>query len=173
MSLKPGTGSHNASDGNPGTLYIGDVGYNTWEELNVVDRPGLNLGWPIFEGLENNPEFTPANTPNMTAPNPLYQVNGCTRQYFYFQDLIQQETPSGTATFTNPCNSGQAIPSSIRTFVHHRPILDWKQDSGPSRTGTFSGQTATVVNIGAAGSPVAGPQFGGSASVGGIFYMHD
>ena len=51
MSLKPGTGSHLRQDGNPGTLYIGDVGWVTWEEQSVVERPGQNFGWPIFEGL--------------------------------------------------------------------------------------------------------------------------
>jgi glucose/arabinose dehydrogenase len=32
--------------------YIGDVGQETWEEVSVVpyDQPGLNFGWPLFEG---------------------------------------------------------------------------------------------------------------------------
>ena len=58
MTLKQGTGSHNPADGNPGTIYMGDVGYDTWEEINVIDRPGLNLGWPVFEGLEPSPMAT-------------------------------------------------------------------------------------------------------------------
>ena len=33
----------------PGTLYIGDVGWNAWEELNVATG-GENFGWPCFEG---------------------------------------------------------------------------------------------------------------------------
>ena len=52
--------------------------------------------------------------------------------------------------------------------MHARPLMDWMHGSGPSRTGTFSGTTATVVNIGAAGSPLTGPQFGGNCSIGGI-----
>ncbi len=28
MSLKPGSGSHNPNDGNPGIQHVGDVGYN-------------------------------------------------------------------------------------------------------------------------------------------------
>ena len=96
---------------------------------------------------------------------------GVHQQYFYFQNLLKQATPDGTAVFTNPCNSAQSIPSTIPTFVHSRPIIDWAHNAaGPSRTGTFSGQTATVTNIGAAGSPVSGSQFGGSAAVGGVFY---
>jgi PKD repeat protein len=52
-------------------------------------------------------------------------------------------------------------------------LIDWKQGTGPSRTGTFSGETATVINIGAAGSPVSGPQFGGACVIGGVFYTHN
>lgn len=34
------------------TIYIGDVGQATWEEINVasIDNPGLDFGWPNFEG---------------------------------------------------------------------------------------------------------------------------
>jgi glucose/arabinose dehydrogenase len=170
MILKPGTGSHNPEDGNPGVLYVGDVGFTLWEEISVVHRAGQNLGWPLYEGLTANNGFTTRPTPNYHAPNPLYNGTTCTQQYFTFHDLLKQETPSGTATFANPCNPSQGIPDHIKTFVHTRPVIDWRHGTGPSRTGTFSGSTATVINIGAAGSPVAGPQFGGNAAVGGVFY---
>ena len=173
MSLRPGTGSTDPTVGNPGTLYLGDVGYATWEEVDVVDRAGLNLGWPLYEGLTPHDAFISTTTANQDAPNPLYNTGGCTRRYFDFQDLVKQATPTGTATFTNPCNTSQAIPASIPTFVHIRPLIDWKHGTGPSRTGTFSGSTATTINIGAAGSPVSGPQFGGSTSVGGVFYPYN
>ncbi len=171
LSMKPGTGSHNPADGNPGTLYVGDVGYFSWEELNVVDRPGLNFGWPIYEGLTKSTTYGNILKQNLYAPNPLFPSGGCTQQYFNFQDLLKPATPSGTDTFTNPCNPGELIPSSIPTFVHTPPIIDWFHSlTGPSRTGIFSGQTHGVINIGAAGSPVSGPQFGGSAAVAGVFY---
>ncbi|RSK39484.1 PKD domain-containing protein [Hymenobacter perfusus] len=171
MTLRPGTGSTSAAAGNPGTLYIGDVGFFTWEEVDVVSRSGQNLGWPLFEGLEANSSFVAQKRYNYYLPNPQYGVNGCTQQYYYFQDLLTQATPTGTASFLNPCG-GQAIAASVPTFVHTRPLIDWKHGTGPARTGTFSGSTAAVANLGAAGSPVAGPQFGGSASVGGVFYPY-
>ncbi len=173
MTLKPGTGSSNPADANPGVLYVGDVGYVTWEELDVVNKPGMNFGWPSFEGLTPQTAYGTTKTYNYHAPNPLYGVNGCTQQYFSFKDLIKQQTASGTVSFTNPCNSSQSIPANINTFMHSRPILDWRHGTGPSRTGVFNGETATVVNIGAAGSPVTGPQFGGSCAIGGVFYIHD
>jgi glucose/arabinose dehydrogenase len=38
-NLRPGTN----------TAYIGDVGWNSWEEINVT-RKGANFGWPCYEG---------------------------------------------------------------------------------------------------------------------------
>ncbi len=34
-----------------GYLYVSDVGYNDWEEINIV-RPGENYGWGLFEGMD-------------------------------------------------------------------------------------------------------------------------
>jgi hypothetical protein len=33
-----------------GRLWIGDVGEETWEEVDMVTEGGVNLGWPIHEG---------------------------------------------------------------------------------------------------------------------------
>jgi glucose/arabinose dehydrogenase len=43
--------------------YIGDVGQETYEEVNVVpyDKPGLNFGWPIFEGTKRYSKGEPAS----------------------------------------------------------------------------------------------------------------
>ena len=42
-----------------GTLYVNDVGENTWEEINLVTA-GANLGWPATEG--------PTTEAGVTAP---------------------------------------------------------------------------------------------------------
>ena len=44
----------------PGTLipYVGDVGWGTWEEINVA-LPGANLGWPCFEGPARQAGYEP------------------------------------------------------------------------------------------------------------------
>ena len=67
MAIKPESGSHNAMDGDPGTFFFGDVGWSTWEDLNVVDAPGQNFGWPIYEGINqqagyNNPNYALADS---------------------------------------------------------------------------------------------------------------
>ena len=170
ISLKPGTGSHVQSDGNPGVLYVGDVGYFTWEEVDVVTAPGQNFGWPVFEGFEQfGPSYESLNPPNPDAPNPLFGSGGCTQQFFTFRDLLKEAT-LGTPSWPNPCNASQQVPNSIPHFSHKRPAIDWKHGSGPSRAGTFVGNNAAIVDIGAPGSPVSGPQFGGACSIGGVWY---
>jgi glucose/arabinose dehydrogenase len=39
-----------------GDIYLGDVGWNTWEELDHI-LPGKNYGWPCFEGPLPQPDY--------------------------------------------------------------------------------------------------------------------
>ncbi|MDX1906989.1 MAG: PQQ-dependent sugar dehydrogenase [Bacteroidia bacterium] len=59
-SLRPGTGSANPADANPGALYIGDVGWGTREEINVCDAANQNFGWPKYEGMTYQPGYNNA-----------------------------------------------------------------------------------------------------------------
>ncbi len=59
-------------DATLGLPVVGDVGWNTWEEVNVV-QPGANHGWPCWEGNDPTPGYSalPAcagvvNTPPIT-----------------------------------------------------------------------------------------------------------
>jgi len=36
-----------------GQVYVGDVGWTQWEEINAAG-PGANFGWPFFEGGSGN-----------------------------------------------------------------------------------------------------------------------
>lgn len=168
MTRRPGTGSSDPAAGDPGSFYIGDVGWATWEDLNVCYEGGMNFGWPIFEGGEQNDGYMNAVTYNQDAPNPLYGIGGCTQQYFYFQDLIKQDTPIHLNGHPNPCNTSAQIPSGIPHFFHSRPAIDW-QHGNRSRSMGFSGNTAVTYDLDAVGAPVPGPRFGGNASVGGCF----
>lgn len=54
-------------DGN--LLYIGDVGQNAWEEINVVTpKPGLNFGWDVLEGTHCYEPATGCSSAGMTQP---------------------------------------------------------------------------------------------------------
>jgi glucose/arabinose dehydrogenase len=39
-----------------GTIFINDVGENTWEEINR-GAAGANYGWPVHEGVSNDPQY--------------------------------------------------------------------------------------------------------------------
>jgi glucose/arabinose dehydrogenase len=50
FAVRPSTAGPDPSSPLPGVLYIADVGWVTWEELNVCAGPGQNFGWPCREG---------------------------------------------------------------------------------------------------------------------------
>lgn len=57
FAIKTGTGSPDRNDGDPGIFFIGDVGWNTKEELNILTTKGQNFGWPSYEGLDLQPAY--------------------------------------------------------------------------------------------------------------------
>jgi len=61
IARRPGTGSIDPSLGDPGTLYVGDVGWNAWEEVDVARAGGRNFGWPCDEGPLAQPDYRAAH----------------------------------------------------------------------------------------------------------------
>ena len=57
-----------------GQLLLGDVGQNTWEEINLVSA-GANFGWPAAEGVCPNPQCT-TGSDGTTKPIYAYQHGG-------------------------------------------------------------------------------------------------
>ncbi|MCH7527459.1 MAG: PQQ-dependent sugar dehydrogenase [Planctomycetes bacterium] len=65
FALRPGSGV-------PETLYIGDVGWGTWEEMDVA-YGGENFGWPCYEGVGQQSQYfnrTPAHSGCDTIETP-------------------------------------------------------------------------------------------------------
>lgn len=175
MGIRTDSGSHVRADANPGTLLIGDVGWGLREELDVCRLPGQNFGWPTFEGVGTEPQYSSypvAAVPNLDAPNPLYPASGCS-QYLTFNNLLRQNTSVATnkPPFNNPCSPGQKIPGSIPQFLHTPPVLDWAHLTTQARTWRFDGSgTAVPINVDAPGSPIASTTFGGNCAIGGVWY---
>jgi len=170
MTVRPGSGGPDPATGTPGVVYLGDVGGGLWEDINVVKLPGMNFGWPLFEGYQRRSDFFNLDAANLDEPNPLFGTGGCTQQFFYFRDLIEEATLDPSPVFSNPCDITQAIPPTTTRFLHARPAIDIGHGTGPARTGIYQGNDAAVIDIGAPGSPVIGPQFGGNSSTGGVWY---
>ena len=176
MTLQPGTGSTVATDGNPGTLLIGDVSWNTWEEMHLVQRGGENAGWPIFEGLTEQPSYAAAarTLENKDEPNPASTgtIGACPKPYLMFADLLKQATNPASITMavTNPC-SNLPLPGLQRRYMHSRPALDWSHSQDIARSPTFSGTVATATTISqTATSGTVGNPFRGNASTAGAYY---
>ncbi|MBS1608839.1 MAG: PQQ-dependent sugar dehydrogenase [Bacteroidetes bacterium] len=183
ITVKPNSGSTNPATGDLGEIYVGDVGFGTFEEINIINKAGQNCGWPVYEGLTttratwgsySNYPASAKKLWNRDEPNPLYGTSSCTQPYFYFGDLLKEATADGNTTVYNPCNPATAITSSnSNRFVHHRPAIDWIHSSlGPdsARIGIFNGNTAAVAQLGSPESGVEGNPFTGFCTVGGVWY---
>ncbi|WP_244227351.1 PQQ-dependent sugar dehydrogenase [Corallococcus aberystwythensis] len=94
FSLRPGTS----------TPYLGDVGWDTYEEINVA-RPGANLGWPCYEGTFRQHGY---------EPKPVCQAlyargPGAVRPPLYVWDHGAGVTATGGGFYT-----GMAYPETWR-----------------------------------------------------------
>lgn len=80
----------------PGTseLWVGDVGWNTWEEINRVpnasDATAENFGWPCYEGAVRQPSY---DTLNLPICETLYGVNNAVTSPFYAYRHADQVIP--------------------------------------------------------------------------------
>jgi glucose/arabinose dehydrogenase len=70
FTVRPGTGSSVPANADPGALFIGDVGWNTWEELDVATSPGQDFGWPCYEGARVNTPYSALAPPGGACPAP-------------------------------------------------------------------------------------------------------
>lgn len=104
-------------------IYIGDVGQNGFEEINVapVDTPALNYGWPVTEGLHC---FEPAA--------------GCDPDGFTLPVLEVAHSDSGTCSITGGVvYRGVAIPELVGHYLYSDYCGGWL------RSFLYDGSTAT------------------------------
>ena len=173
FTRKPGSGSTNPAVGDLGEIYVGDVGWNKWEEFTIIREPAMNAGWPVYEGFTAT-EIYPVNLNfNKDELNPLFGINGCTQRYFTFHNLIKQPTADNNLFLPNPCNASvDVVSGNSNRFIHKRPTLSWGHDCCGTFTyvGTFTGNNPTVVSIGSPASGVTGTPFYGNAASGACWF---
>jgi glucose/arabinose dehydrogenase len=81
FAVKPGTN----------TIFINDVGADTWEE---IDRgaSGANFGWPVYEGPESDARYTP---PIFAYGHGSTNTTGCSITGGAFYNPMTVQFPSG------------------------------------------------------------------------------
>jgi len=106
-----------------GRLWAAEFGQNTWDELNVVDA-GANYGWPVVEGIGNDPAFR----------NPIYQWS--TREaspsgLLFTRDTFFMAALRGEAlwTITPDGNTVTAQPSFVGEFGRVRDVIEGPNES--------------------------------------------
>ena len=98
----PGASSTDPSDGQPGVIVVSDIGAYDREELSRISEPGVNLGWPLYEGFDVRSDywFTDVLIPDLD--NPLAS-DGCSESIM-FRDALKQDQEGGPI-FANPCDT--------------------------------------------------------------------
>ncbi|HTK44158.1 MAG TPA: PQQ-dependent sugar dehydrogenase, partial [Patescibacteria group bacterium] len=127
----------------PGTneLWLGDVGYNTWEEIdripNATDATAENFGWPCYEGASTLP---PYDQTNLSLCETLYaQGAGAVAAPYYaynHSDKVSTEScPTGSSSISGMAfypESG-SFPAAYRGglfFADHSRNCIWFMPRG-------------------------------------------
>jgi glucose/arabinose dehydrogenase len=147
----------------PGTnqLWIGDVGYNTWEEIDEdadpTAAPAKNFGWPCYEGPA---ELSDYSGDNLCAS--LYADRTATSPYYAYNHQAQVvpgescPTSSGSSITGLAFYSGDSYPSSYRGalfFGDHSRSCIWAMLPGanglpdPAKIQTFVAGAAYPVDL--------------------------
>jgi len=108
VSIRPGTGALDPALGQPGAIYIGDVGWAAYEEVNV-SHGGENFGWPCIEG---------------PLPNSIYQAYTSSGPPFNYPDCntANPGTPTLPLIAYNRSDPGLFTPSGLHFDVDGNPL---------------------------------------------------
>jgi PKD repeat protein len=72
-------------DQTSGNIWVGDVGWNTWEEIDriisPIDPSVENFGWPCYEGVNRQPGYDAANLPICES---LYAAGNSQPPYYQY-----------------------------------------------------------------------------------------
>lgn len=117
-------------DRQTGELYVGDVGQDTFEEIDIVER-GKNYGWKIMEGMTCRGGGDDCNTNDLALP------------------IITYDRDAGVSVTGGYVYRGAKVPALLGRYVYgdfvSRAIFSW-QAGEPSPTvamATFDGALAS------------------------------
>jgi glucose/arabinose dehydrogenase len=163
MTIRPGTSE----------VWLGDVGWNTWEEINRIPNPtaavGTNFGWPCYEGaydpgtgVGRQPGYDNANL-NLCENLYAAGAGAVTNPYYAYNHsglVVPGETcPSGgssTAGIAFYPASGGPYPVDYRGalfFADYTRDCIWVMKTGggalpnPNNRTTFAAQASNPVDL--------------------------
>jgi glucose/arabinose dehydrogenase len=92
-------------DATSGTLWVGEVGWSSWEEIDT--GRGKNFGWPCYEGVNRQTGYeTAASTKATCATFYSYGQAAWTRPHHYYSH------PPGASVNAGPIYRGTNFPSA-------------------------------------------------------------
>jgi glucose/arabinose dehydrogenase/PKD repeat protein len=151
----------------PGTaeMWVGDVGWNDWEEINRISDPGgaiENFGWPCYEGAGRQAGYDGAN---LNICENLYGTPGAVtapyHAYHHSSRVVPNETcPTGSSSvaglefeFSAAQNSYPAEYDDALFFADYSRDCIWAMLKGadgnpaPGQIRTFVAGAANPVNL--------------------------
>jgi glucose/arabinose dehydrogenase/PKD repeat protein len=99
FALRPGTNE----------IWVGDVGWNTWEEIERFDRSGgpvPNFGWPCYEGDFRQPGYDATNLGHCER---LYTTNAAVEEPFFKYNHAAKVVPGETCPTGSSAIAGLAF----------------------------------------------------------------
>ncbi len=150
----------------PGTneLWMGDVGWGTWEEINRLANPTAdgnidNFGWPCYEGpgRESGYDSADLNLCESLYSNPLHLVAPY-HAYNHSAKVVSGETcPSGSSSFSGAAfHPGGSFPAAYQGaffFSDYSRDCIWAMQTGtnglpdPTKIVTFAANAANPVDV--------------------------
>jgi glucose/arabinose dehydrogenase len=155
MTIRPGTSE----------VWLGDVGWNVWEEINRIPSPTAgvtNFGWPCYEGTGRQSGY---DGPNLNICESLYAAGAgaVTNPYYTYSHsglVVPGETcPSGgssTAGVSFYPSAGGPYPADYRGalfFADYTRDCIWVMRAGtnglpdPGNRATFAAQASNPVDL--------------------------
>ena len=137
----------------PGTaeLWIGDVGWNDWEELNRIAATGdlaiENFGWPCFEGIGRHPGYEGAG---LDLCDDLYGSPGTVTDPYYAYKHSERVVEG------EPCATGS---SSVTAVAFYGTGAYPRRYEGALFFGDYSRSCIWAMPLGPDGEPDASARF--------------
>ena len=102
----------------PGTneAWLGDVGWNTWEEVNRVVSPTAgvtNFGWPCYEGAGRMASYDSADLPLCES---LYTAGGVTAPYFTYNHSAKIVAGESCSTGSSSVSGAAFYPVNATSY---------------------------------------------------------